>query len=130
MRTDFLTTSLVAACLLLVALVTPATADGAKGEECAAKVRDFVRDLDYVMSLEQRSTVPLKSILLKYVPTEGCRAEETIAIARHSKFFSEAKQTATAIGVHFRNDIFWAGFSVQSGNITLPYVQWRRVPVL
>jgi hypothetical protein len=127
MRTDFLTTSLVAACLLLVALVTPATADGAKGEECAAKVRDFARDLDYVMSLEQRSTNPLNNILQKYFPTEGCRVDEAIAIARQSKFFWETYETVTDIGVHFRNETLKAGFGVEreSGNIVRPYVTWR-----
>jgi hypothetical protein len=119
------TKGLLSAGLLLASLATPANA--AKSQECAAKLRDFIRDLDYIMSLQQQSTIPLQSILLKYFPTEGCRVDETIAIARQSNFFWETYETVTSIGIHFRNETFKAGFAVEtdSGNIVRPYVLWR-----
>jgi hypothetical protein len=54
---------LLAAMIFAVGHVTSASADPLQADACAQKMRNFVRDLDYVMTLEQDTVYPLKSVL-------------------------------------------------------------------
>src|SRR5262249_5179689 len=97
---------------------------------CAARLSQFVHEMDNILAEDPRSVGPLLDLLKKYFPIEGCDVEEAIKISRSSKYFVAVSRNIDVDVIVFNNAGFFnrhSGFMVQfglrkpSGDTELPY---------
>jgi hypothetical protein len=97
---------------------------------CAARLTQFVGEMDAILVEDPRSVVPLFDLLKKYFPIKGCDVEDAIKICRGSKYFSGISRNVDVDVVVFSSAGFLnphSGFTVQfglrrpSGDTELPF---------
>ncbi len=104
-----------------------ARADSASAAICSEKVRQFIHEMDRLLSLNQNDMLVLDAPIKKYLPVKGCSIDGVILLSKESRFFFELYEWHAAYTISFRSSRFIVSFSLRkdTGNIEYPAARTR-----
>jgi hypothetical protein len=105
-------------------------------EDCHARLKNFVSELDAFLDSNSRFLDPLLSLLRQHFPLKNCDIETAITISRKSKYFASVAEQPTWYVISFTSAFPgsppFSGFDVSfalskaSGDSQYPFAQIHK----
>ncbi len=112
---------------LLGAPVSNARAEESQAAICSNRVRQFVADLDDLLTKSPRSVMTVIGMMRKHLPVKGCDVADVIATSKTSKFFHGAYEWDLSYTIAFQSSDFIVSFGLRkaTGDIEVPFARVR-----
>ena len=102
-----------------------------QGSDCKTRFTALVVELDSVLASDPKTITPVYEVFYKYFPVEKCNIEDTLSIARSSRFFVSSGESQKYYSISFSSAGVSSrpGFAVQislakgTGNLELPFAK-------
>src|ERR1700680_4629671 len=73
------------------------------GQDCEMKLRNFVAQLDNILASDSHTVDPIRALLKRAFPVEGCDIDKAIELCQRSKFFSNVSEEPKYYNIVFNS---------------------------
>jgi hypothetical protein len=104
----------------------PLKANESPATLCSARIRNFVKEMDTLLSEDPDSVMVFEDLIARYLPVKACDVDDVILISRESKFFWEVFD-APGYVIVFKSQHFKISFGLvkDTGDIDFPAAMIR-----